>query len=210
MENLPKISGRGSRVKRAWEDVGRTGGEAPTPEEVAQYLSGNDKYQMSRQETEQRANNYILSCMEEYEDEDTGEVRYRWKKNPTKAGLARAIGVTPETLSRYISNRVNGAPYTDKSIQSIVAPGDFDIIKAACCVIEEFYEGQLGKNRNNSGSIFWLLNAHSERWTNKQEVEMVSSESDQRPVLSQEEIHRIAEQAKRESIPEIIESLPDE
>ena len=42
MEKLPKISGRGSRVKRAWEDVGRTGGEAPTPEEVAQYLSGND------------------------------------------------------------------------------------------------------------------------------------------------------------------------
>ena len=65
MEKLPKISGRGSRVKRAWEDVGRTGGEAPTPEEVAQYLSGNDKYQMARQEREQRANIYILSWMEE-------------------------------------------------------------------------------------------------------------------------------------------------
>ena len=93
---------------------------------------------------------------------------------------------------------------------SVVSPDDFDIIKAAYCVIEEFYESQLGKNRNNSGSIFWLLNTKTERWTNKQEVEMVSSEPERTITMSQDEIRQIAEQARRESISEIVEKLPDE
>lgn len=210
MERFPKISGRGTHVRRAWEDVGRNGGESPSPDEITKYLQGNKKRQITREETEQRAREYLFSCLEEYEDEDTGEVCYRWKKNPTKAGLARSIGITPETLSRYANNHVNGNPYVEGSGHSVVSPDDFDIIKAAYCVIEEFYESQLGKNRNNSGSIFWLLNTKTERWTNKQEVEMVSSEPERTITMSQDEIRQIAEQARRESISEIVEKLPDE
>jgi hypothetical protein len=209
-EKLPKISGRGAHVKRAWEDVGKTGGEAPSPMEIADYLSCNKGRQLTREDTEYKAREYLFSCLEEFEDEDTGEVRYRWKKNPTKAGLARALGVTPETLSRYANDHVKGKPYVQDSDRSVVSPEDFDIVRAAYGVIEEFYESQLGKNRNNSGSIFWLLNAKSERWTNKQEVEMVSSEQEGTIAMSQEEIKQIAEQANQNSVQALLEELPDE
>ena len=182
-----KISGRGAHVVRKWDEISKAGGEAPSPNEVLEYLKGKDSIQLTREEVQERAFGYLISCMEEYTDEDTNETGYRWRKNPTKAGLARAIGVTPETLSRYASNhRIDGDAYAIGSKHSVVSTNDFDIIQAAYCVIEEFYESQLGKNRNNSGSIFWLLNAKTERWTNKQEVEMINNDSIQIPTLSQD------------------------
>ncbi len=46
---------------------------------------------------------------------------------------------------------------------------DFDLIRKAYALIEDFYEQKLGDNRNNAGVIFWLNNRENSRWSNEQE-----------------------------------------
>ena len=118
MEDSKQSKGRGSHIKRSWEDINKGGGEAPSPVEVSHYLlNTGSKRQLSREEVQNRINNYFSSCIEEYEDEDTNETFFRWRRNPTKAGLAIALGVTAETLSHYVSNRVWGKEYAN-TVQS--------------------------------------------------------------------------------------------
>ena len=208
-ENTPKISRQKACAVRKWEEISKFGGEAPAPAEISECIRMERSTRLSREEVQRRVYQYLTSCMEKYEDEDTHETGYRWRKNPTKAGLARSVGVTPETLSRYLANHVNGNPYCADARQSVVSVNDFDIIRAAAGIIEEFYEQQLGKNRNNSGSIFWLLNAQTERWTNRQEVEMVNNDEMQKPLLSHEEIQQILDQAHNRDTLDLIDELPD-
>lgn len=210
MEDSKQSKGRGSYIKRSWEDINKGGGEAPSPAEVSHYLlNTGSKRQLPREEVQNRINNYFSSCIEEYEDEDTNETFFRWRRNPTKAGLAIALGVTAETLSHYVANRVWGKEYAN-TVQSTVSRNDFDLIQAAVSVIQSYYEGNLGKNRNNSGSIFWLLNVGEERWTNTQTIKTISDEQGQAPALSQEEIRQIVEQVEQGDVRELLEELPDE
>lgn len=209
MDDNQQLRGRGSHVKRSWEDINKGGGEAPSLAEVSRYLQNTgSKRQLTREEVQNRINNYFSSCIEEYEDKDTNETFFRWRRNPTKAGLAIALGVTAETLSHYVTNRVWGKEYLNTT-HSTVSSNDFDLIQAAVSVIQSYYEGNLGKNRNNAGSIFWLLNVGEERWTNVQTIKTVSDDSTSAPVLTQEEIKQIAEQASKESTVDLLGELPD-
>ena len=209
MEDSKQSKGRGSHIKRSWEDINKGGGEAPSPVEVSHYLlNTGSKRQLSREEVQNRINNYFSSCIEEYEDEDTNETFFRWRRNPTKAGLAIALGVTAETLSHYVSNRVWGKEYAN-TVQSKVSRNDFDLIQAAVSVIQSYYEGNLGKNRNNSGSIFWLLNVGEERWTNTQTIKTIGNDGVGDPVLTHEDIKQIIDQADQRSISDLLEDLPE-
>mgnify|MGYP006069738153 CR=1 FL=1 len=209
MEDSKQSKGRGSHIKRSWEDINKGGGEAPSPVEVSHYLlNTGSKRQLSREEVQNRINNYFSSCIEEYEDEDTNETFFRWRRNPTKAGLAIALGVTAETLSHYVSNRVWGKEYAN-TVQSTVSRNDFDLIQAAVSVIQSYYEGNLGKNRNNSGSIFWLLNVGEERWTNTQTIKTIGNDGVGDPVLTHEDIKQIIDQADQRSISDLLEDLPE-
>lgn len=210
MEDSKQSKGRGSHIKRSWEDINKGGGEAPSPVEVSHYLlNTGSKRQLSREEVQNRINNYFSSCIEEYEDEDTNETFFRWRRNPTKAGLAIALGVTAETLSHYVSNRVWGKEYAN-TVQSTVSRNDFDLIQAAVSVIQSYYEGNLGKNRNNSGSIFWLLNVGEERWTNTQTIKTIGNDGVGDPVLTHEDIKQIIDHVNDSSVGELIDGLPDE
>ena len=76
-------------------------------------------------------------------------------------------------------------------------------------VIQSYYEGNLGKNRNNSGSIFWLLNVGEERWTNTQTIKTIGDDNTSAPAFTQEEIKQIADQASKESTADLLGELPD-
>lgn len=84
-----------------------------------------------------------------------------------------------------------------------------EIIIKAKSYITAYIEQCMLNNKMYPGSAIFML----KNWAGyKDTVEFTTEQNAgaQTPALSQEEIHRIAEQAKRESIPEIIESLPDE
>ena len=209
MHKDEELRGSGSHVKRSWEEINKGGGEAPSPIEISKYLQNSgSKRQLSREEVQARINNYFSSCIEKYEDEDTNETFFRWRRNPTKTGLAISLGISAETLSHYIANKVAGREYTDAN-QSTVSRDDFDLIQAAVSVIQSYYEGNLGKNRNNSGSIFWLLNVGEERWTNTQTIKTIGDDSVSTPALTQEDIKQIAEQASQQNMTDLLRELPD-
>ena len=209
MHKDEELRGSGSHVKRSWEEINKGGGEAPSPIEISKYLQNSgSKRQLSREEVQARINNYFDACIEAYQDEDIGETFFRWRRNPTKAGLAISLGISAETLSHYIANKVAGREYTDAN-QSTVSRDDFDLIQAAVSVIQSYYEGNLGKNRNNSGSIFWLLNVGEERWTNTQTIKTIGDDSVSTPALTQEDIKQIAEQVSKESTADLLDGLPD-
>lgn len=204
-----ELRGSGSHIKRSWEEINKGGGEAPSPIEISKYLQNSgSKRQLSREEVQARINNYFDACIEAYQDEDIGETFFRWRRNPTKAGLAISLGISAETLSHYIANKVAGREYTDAN-QSTVSRDDFDLIQAAVSVIQSYYEGNLGKNRNNSGSIFWLLNVGEERWTNTQTIKTIGDDSVSTPALTQEDIKQIAEQASQQNMTDLLRELPD-
>ena len=208
--NNKEYKGTGSHVKRTWEEICKGGGEAPSLDEIKSYLGESEKKrQLSRGEVRERIYGYFANCVDEYEDSDTGRTYYKWRRNPTKSGLAMALGVTAETMSHYVSGRVAGRSYTE-STQSVVSCNDFDLIQAAVSIIQEYYESNLGKNRNNAGSIFWLLNVGEERWTNSQTIRTVADNVDSRPALTQEEIRQIAEQAGDTGVHVLLSQLPDD
>lgn len=188
--------GRGKYAIRKWDDIRKSGGLAPSIESIEKYLGGDDSMAkpMTRQQVINRIVGYFQSITEVYAEEETGRVLTRWLQNPTKAGLARALGVRVETLSRYASDKRNAEPYSRENSHAVISPEDFDLIHKSYCIISEFYEGQLGKNQNNSGSIFWLLNKNSEQWTNQQKISIENSENKLTADMTPDEIAKMIEQ----------------
>ena len=113
-----------------------------------------------------------------------------WKRNPTKSGLALALGVDKQTLLYYVKGLdSNGKPYrNDAYSHRRVQNTDFDIIRKAYAIIENFYEEQLGVNKNNAGVIYWLNNACNTKWSNEQEITF--NKPDIVPTISAEELPR--------------------
>lgn len=191
MENLEVAKGRGALLVKSWDEIKKAGGKAPSPQEVTQYLRGGNGAKLSRDELISRVSKFFSDFTTQCMDEDTGEITFTWKSNPTKSALARYIGVTAETLSRYLGGRYGGGiPYNAAcpGPHAVVAPADFDIIRSAANIIEEFYEGRLGANANNAGSIFWLKAHDDSRWHDKQELSLSANAGEGIEQLSREEI----------------------
>ncbi len=190
MNDSPQIVGKGAFMIKSWEDYRKGGGIAPSPQEVARYLKGGNGARLSREELISRVSQFFSDFTTQCMDEDTGEITFTWKSCPTKASLARYIGVTAETLSRYLRGERNGSPYNAETPggRAVVAASDFDVIKGAVNIIEEFYEGRLGVNMNGAGSIFWLKCHDDSRWHDKQELNLSASAGQSVPQMSREEI----------------------
>lgn len=197
MEERQEITGPGAFAKRNWLEIQKSGTAAPSPVDIAQFLEGGGQMaRLSREELSSRICGYFSECIERYEDEETGNNGYRWRKNPTKSGLARSIGVTLDTLCRYVRGEYSaGLPYNAEmpGNHTVVHPDDFDIIRASYTVIEEYYEGQLALNKNNAGTIFWLKNSGNTRWSDTQELE-VRTQNYQTPQLTMQELTKLREQ----------------
>lgn len=190
MDELQKTAGHGAYAMRDWESLKRGGGLAPPPSEINEYLEESQRKKLTRKELQRRIQAFFDDLIEPYEDPDTGQTGFTWKSCPTKAMLAMKIGISSFTLSRYLRNRnCKGEAYNcaESGRRAIISPDDFDLVELAVTLIESYYEQNLGKNMNNSGSIFWLKNSRNERWHDEQDV-VLSTDNGDTPHMSREEI----------------------
>ena len=178
---------------RQWEDIRKAGGLSASIEQITDVLQRNDDVMLTRQDVLDRVAGYFNSCLKLVEDEESGEVITTWKRNPTKSGLALALGVDKQTLLYYVKGLdSNGKPYREDAYSHRrVQNADFDIIRKAYAIIEGFYEEQLGINKNNAGVIYWLNNACNTRWSNEQEITL--SNSSNKEVVSAEDLPKLSD-----------------
>lgn len=194
MDELQKTAGHGAYAMRDWESLKRGGGLAPPPSEINEYLEESQRRRLTREELRRRIQAFFDDLIEPYEDPDTGQRGYTWKSCPTKAMLAMKIGISSFTLSRYLRNRnCKGEAYNcaESGRRAIISPDDFDLVELAVTLIESYYEQNLGKNMNNSGSIFWLKNLRSRtdvHWHDEQDINLTANKEDDAPHMTREEI----------------------
>ena len=211
MKNEEKTDGRGQYMVWALEEAKKAGGLSYSPEQIQAILEERDDIVLTREEVKNRISVYFQSCLTLSEDEDTQEFNYVWKRNPTKSGLALALGVSPQTVVDYVkgSDR-RGNIYKregeNKGRQKI-ATADFDLIRKVYILIEDFYEQKLGNNRNNAETIFWLNNKENTCWSNEQEFKFGTVEQPERRVLSADELPNLFLKDKDNipSLPELLE-----
>ena len=203
MKNVEKTDGRGQYMVRAWEEAKKAGGLSYSPEQIEAILEESDDVVLTRAEVKDRISAYFQSCLMLSQDEDTQEENYVWRRNPTKSGLALALGVSPQTVVDYVKGtdrrgNIYKAEGENKGRQKI-ATADFDLIRKAYILIEDFYEQKLGDNRNNAGVIFWLNNKENTRWSNEQEFKFGVVENEERRVLTAAELPKLGDYAKIQS-----------
>lgn len=206
MKESAEITGYGAYALRSWDELYRSGGTAPGPEEISEYFEKPKRERLTREGLKRRIQAFFDDLIEEIEDSDTGQRGYTWRSCPTKAALAMKIGISSFTLSRYLRGvNCKGQEYSDREWgnRAIVSPDDFDLIERAITVIESFYEGRLGKNANNSGAIFWLKNRTNVQWHDEQDINLTANKEDDAPRMTREEIS--ARYAAYKEIPDKLE-----
>ncbi|MCR5475139.1 MAG: DNA-packaging protein [Lachnospiraceae bacterium] len=190
---------------RQWEELKKAGGLSASIEQITDILQRDDNTMLTRQEVLDRVAGYFNSCLKVCEDEETGEKISTWAKNPTKSGLAISLGISTQALSDYAKGMNSSgqpyreSPYANRRIQN----SDFDIIRKALTIVQCFYEERLGENRNNSGSIFWLLNSNNSRWSNEQEIIVNRSEKQILTVEDLPDISSLPSLGEKPSLPDI-------
>lgn len=102
-------------------------------------------------------------------DEETGEIKYRWKERPLMGSLAIHLGMSRDCLFEY-SKR-----------------GEFaDTVKIAKDLCENYVEDALFDNRNPAGLCFTLKNGYG--WRDSFEIEAVAKPDPLGEMASQEEL----------------------
>lgn len=208
MGNEKKLIGKGQYAVRQWEDIKKGGGFSYSPEQIQKILEEGSDDMLTRDEVKNRISAYFQGCIIVSQNEDTGEIEHAWKRNPTKSGLALALSVSPQTLIDYMHgvDRHGNAykPEGENKGKQKIATADFDLVRKAYALIEDFYEQKLADNRNNSGVIFWLLNSYGGKWTNEQKIEVSTERMKESPPTPDE----IAAKYSIEYNPDEIIELP--
>lgn len=185
---------------REWEEMKKAGGVAFSMEQITDMLQGGEERMLSRDEVLDKVKGYFNSCVKTVIDADSGGTVTTWVRNPTKSGLALVLGVDKQTLLDYVKG-VNSAnkPFnsTNPDYKRVVAVEDFDILRKAYALIEDFYEQKLGENRNNAGTIYWLNNAHNTKWSNEQEFRFGATEQQERPALTAADLPKLGNYSPR-------------
>lgn len=182
---------------RQWEDIKKAGSLTFSIETMKDLLQGSNAEMLTREQLIDRITGYFNSCIKVVIDEDTGEQMTTWAKNPTKTELALVIGVDKQTLCDYVSgknSKGDSFSYDRPDVKRVVATSDFDVIRRAYTIIESFYEGELAKNKNNAGVIFWLNNACNNKWSNEQEFKFSSDNDGTNKVIPSQTPDEIARQ----------------
>ena len=179
--------GNNGFMMRQWEELKKAGSATFDVGQMRNILQGGDETVLSRDEVLDRVMGYFSGCVRVAIEESTGEQITTWVRNPTKSGLAICLGIDKQTLLDY----VKGVNSEGKKFSVInpdhkrnISVEDFDILRKAYSLIENFYEEQLALNKNNAGVIYWLNNASNTKWSNEQEFKFGTLEQTEKPALS--------------------------
>ena len=126
------------------------------------------------------------------------ELCYRYNKRPTLLNFSLLVGIGNDVFNSWIRGEYRAGENGASSPHCQTAKK----WKAEC--ESSLVDG--ATERNSVGCIF-ALKANYGYTETPQRIEITGANT---PALSQEDIRQIADQAKRESIPELIEGLPDE
>lgn len=204
MENLEKRAGKGVFMKRQWQELEKAGSPAMSMNEISDFLEGGEKM-LDRTEVINIIKRYFERKLQTVINEDGEEITV-WKTAPRKNEFAAALGVSANTLARYVAGEYDGREYCEHPTKARVRKSDFDLIRKAYQIITDYYESKLPENRNPAGIIFWLKNANNEVWSDEQNVKIVAdSGRGQDPQQVAAEIaarHQIG-QAERPEPPEL-------
>lgn len=201
MGNLPKNTGKGTFMRKTWEDLKQAGCPAMPLTDIERFIKGDDEM-LTRKEVEDRIFQYFRRKLQTVIDEDTGEQVTIWRSAPMKGELAAALGIDETTLCRYVGGKYNGRTYIDGGTRGRINPKDFDLVRKAYQIITIYYESKLSENRNPAGIIYWLNNSLNEQWSNEQSFKIKTENEDNklRPQLSMDELARL--RAERRELPQ--------
>lgn len=121
---------------------------------------------------------------------------YRYLQNPTLLNFSLFTGIANETFSDWISGNYRGGTDGASSAHCQTAKKWQEECEAA------LYDTAM---TGNPGAMFLLKSNYGYTET-PQRIEITGANT---PALSQEDIRQIADQARKESIPELIDGLPD-
>ena len=126
------------------------------------------------------------------------ELCYRYNKRPTLLNFSLLVGIGNDVFNSWIRGEYRAGENGTSSPHCQTAKK----WKAEC--ESSLVDG--ATERNSVGCIF-ALKANYGYTETPQRIEITGANA---PALSQEDIRQIADQARKESIPELIEGLPDE
>lgn len=126
------------------------------------------------------------------------ELCYKYNKRPTLLNFSLLVGVSNDTFTTWEQGEYRGGSDGAGSAHSRT------VKKWRKECESSLVDG--ATERNSVGCIF-ALKANYGYTETPQRIEITGANT---PALSQEDIRQIADQARKESIPELIEGLPDE
>ena len=126
------------------------------------------------------------------------ELCYRYNKRPTLLNFSLLVGIGNDVFNSWIRGEYRAGENGASSPHCQTAKK----WKAEC--ESSLVDG--ATERNSVGCIF-ALKANYGYTETPQRIEITGANA---PALSQEDIRQIADQARKESLPELIEGLPDE
>lgn len=126
------------------------------------------------------------------------ELCYRYNKRPTLLNFSLLVGVSNDTFNAWKNGEYRAGEGGASSAHSLTVKKWLKECESS------LVDG--ATERNSVGCIF-ALKANYGYTETPQRIEITGSNA---PALSQEDIRQIADQARKESIPELLDSLPDE
>ena len=160
-------------------------------------FTGMIKYIYKRLFKNNPVNNDDISVLDNIFDIYT-ELCYRYNKRPTLLNFSLLVGISNDTFNAWKNGEYRAGEGGASSAHSLTVKKWLKECESS------LVDG--ATERNSVGCIF-ALKANYGYTETPQRIEITGTNT---PALSQEDIRQIADQAKRESIPELIEGLPDE
>ena len=126
------------------------------------------------------------------------ELCYRYNKRPTLLNFSLLVGISNDTFNAWKNGEYRAGEGGASSAHSLTVKKWLKECESS------LVDG--ATERNSVGCIF-ALKANYGYTETPQRIEITGANA---PALSQEDIRQIADQARKESIPELLDSLPDE
>ena len=142
-------------------------------------------------------NNDDISVLDNIFDIYT-ELCYRYNKRPTLLNFSLLVGISNDTFNAWKNGEYRAGEGGASSAHSLTVKKWLKECESS------LVDG--ATERNSVGCIF-ALKANYGYTETPQRIEITGANA---PALSQEDIRQIADQARKESIPELLDSLPDE